>query len=221
MIECSNDRLWYKKRKRFKKRKFFWTFIILIFLAGILFYYTFIVAENIRNFIADSCYNLTTDAVNKAILYSLSPSTNYENFIEIEKNNSGEITLIKANTYNVNLVSRKLVDATQNFLSTSLEKGIGVPLLVFSGIAVISGYGPEIILNVASVASVECEFVSEFNSAGINQTLHSIYIIIKSKVNLEIPLKKYKIENQSKVLVSEAVIVGKVPDAYLNGKLFE
>ena len=61
---------------------------------------------------------------------------------------------------------------------------------------------------------------SQFIEKGINQTLHSIYVDIKGDVKLEIPFSNYKNELKSSVLVCETVLVGKVPELYLNGKLF-
>lgn len=58
--------------------------------------------------------------------------------------------------------------------------------------------------------------MSQFSHAGINQTLHRIYLNVSCSVSILTPFDtiEEKIENQ--VLISEAVIVGEVPSTYYN-----
>ena len=71
-----------------------------------------------------------------------------------------------------------------------------------------------------NVSSVTSDFESKFYSVGINQTLHSIYVLIKAEIFLEMPLGREKRTFETSVLVAENVLVGKVPEVYLGGKLF-
>ena len=52
--------------------------------------------------------------------------------------------------------------------------------------------------------------------AGINQTIHRIYLYTVCKVNIVTPLKTISNEVSNEVMVAEAVIVGPVPDSYYN-----
>jgi hypothetical protein len=71
-----------------------------------------------------------------------------------------------------------------------------------------------------SIVSVESNFTSTFQSVGINQTLHSIYVSVICNINVHFPLYVKNQSTLTKILISEAVLVGKVPDVYLNGGLF-
>ena len=66
-----------------------------------------------------------------------------------------------------------------------------------------------------------CNFESEFTSVGINQTLHSIYVCVNIESIINIPFNSSSITHNSKVLLSETILVGKVPELYLNGKIFD
>ena len=57
-------------------------------------------------------------------------------------------------------------------------------------------------------------------SVGINQTLHSIYINVESKVNVGLSLSNQTIIVNSSILVAETILVGKIPEVYLSGNLF-
>ena len=61
-----------------------------------------------------------------------------------------------------------------------------------------------------------CDFVSYFQSAGINQTLHKIYIDVYADVSIVTPIDQPTIQVKAEVLVCENLIVGKILDSYLN-----
>ena len=64
--------------------------------------------------------------------------------------------------------------------------------------------------------SVETDLKTEFKEAGINQTLHRIYLEVRCNVNILTP---YDVINETivnQVLLIEGLIVGNIPDAYYN-----
>lgn len=70
------------------------------------------------------------------------------------------------------------------------------------------------------IGNVLCKFSSKFTSAGINQTLHSIFVDVQTSVSIILPTRTVQVGGSSQVLIAESVIVGKVPDVYLNGNIF-
>lgn len=58
--------------------------------------------------------------------------------------------------------------------------------------------------------------MSEFESVNINQTIHKIYFDLNTILNVFTPVGAFGEDINSKVLLTEAVIVGKIPDAYYN-----
>ena len=62
--------------------------------------------------------------------------------------------------------------------------------------------------------------MSKFTSVGINQTLHSIYIDVISTIELNMPLNSATSTCKTQILISETILVGKVPDIYLKDGLF-
>ena len=102
-----------------------------------------------------------------------------------------------------------------NFLELS-KKPIKIPLGSFSGVSIFAGLGPKITYEINPYGEVFCYFTSNFETAGINQTYHKLYLIIKIKVNVVLPLKNVLVNSESEVLLCETLIVGKIPEVYLN-----
>jgi hypothetical protein len=68
----------------------------------------------------------------------------------------------------------------------------------------------------STIGNVETELVSQFSHAGINQTLHRIYLNVNCKVTILTPFDTIEENITNQVLIAEAVIVGEVPSNYYN-----
>ena len=64
--------------------------------------------------------------------------------------------------------------------------------------------------------TVETDLRTEFKEAGINQTLHRIYLEVKCNVSILTPYDTINETRTNQVLLVEGVIVGTIPDAYYN-----
>ena len=79
-----------------------------------------------------------------------------------------------------------------------------------------SGFGPRIPLRIASTGSVETNIRSEFEAQGVNQTIHRVYLDIKTNVNILTSLETIEKSIENQVLIAENVIIGKIPSTYYN-----
>ncbi len=66
-----------------------------------------------------------------------------------------------------------------------------------------------------------CDCLSSLTSAGINQTLHTVSLEVTASVEIVLPSGPRDVSTVTDVLLCESVIVGKVPDAFFGGNLFE
>ena len=64
--------------------------------------------------------------------------------------------------------------------------------------------------------TVETDLKSEFKEAGINQTLHRIYLEVRCNVNILTPYNTIKETIVNQVLLAEGVIIGNIPSTYYN-----
>ena len=87
------------------------------------------------------------------------------------------------------------------------------------GSKLLAHYGPEINLILLPVGTVEVTPRDSFQEAGINQTRHKIYLDLASKIKVVIPFISSTVDIELQVPVADAIIVGEVPETYLNLKL--
>ena len=62
---------------------------------------------------------------------------------------------------------------------------------------------------------MDCIIEGDFRSVGINQVIHSIYAVVNVKVFIDVPFDEQSNEFSTKVLLTENIIVGKIPEIYL------
>ena len=155
------------------KRKSIIKFFAIIIVFVIVFCIFFTSSTKLVLNSGKSIYKSKIMAVSyEAIDKSLNQNERLENLILIEKDTSNNISYISANTYKINSLA---IDISKNFLeyvSTSFDKGIPIPIGAFTGIGLFSGIGKKIMVKLVVVTSVKCEIVSEFQEMGINQTRH-------------------------------------------------
>ena len=220
MIECTENYIWHKKRKKKPFKRFFSLILVFTIIIGLYQYYKKAICGQVFNVCSKQAYALSTEAVNNAMLVSLNNKVEYSDLVFVEKNNSGDIVYMSTNSLKVNTINREVANETNKILKNKLNDGFIVPLGVFTGINFLSGYGEKVNVKVVNTPSVICEFKSKFTSVGINQTLHSIYIDVISKVELNMPLNSATASCKTQILISETILVGKVPDIYLKDGLF-
>ncbi len=202
-----------KKRKMKFKYKFLISIIVILVLGFI--YLTTIVNPIIFNYNKAVVEHNSVDILNNSIKNSLSDYL-YDDLVTIQKNDSGDITLISCNSSNVNKLSNTITSHCQTDLKSLENTGINIALLTFTGIPFLNGIGPKINIKTTPVGYCDSKYISKFTSCGINQTLHQLSIIVSAKVDVLLPIKTFEIEVNTEVLVCESIIVGKIPQVYLN-----
>ena len=154
------------------------------------------------------------------VLISISDGVRYEDLVSIERDAAGDITAVSANALKINKIARDAASISQANLKNLSLNGIPVPLGALTGIEALAGFGPRIHIRIIPVSSVTCAFSSEFESVGINQTKHSIYLNVVADISIVMPSRTEKFAVKTDILVCECVLVGEVPDVYLQGDIF-
>lgn len=154
----------------------------------------------------------------QAINYSIADvvrTDTYSNLTDIRRDNSGTITSISADAVTMNLLAVKVSSRAQEYLGTKSGEGIPVPLGTFSGIPFLVGRGSAINLNLKLVGAVNCNFESEFKTAGINQTEHKITLRSYAVVDIILPFYTKRTNVVVEMLFADSIIVGEVPEFML------
>ena len=83
-----------------------------------------------------------------------------------------------------------------------------------SGIRVLKNVEPKFEVELESAGNIKSNVRTEFTSVGINQTHHKIYLKIEARVGILTPFNSFGRDINTDVLISEAIIVGEVPETY-------
>ena len=66
------------------------------------------------------------------------------------------------------------------------------------------------------VGNISSSYESIFESAGINQTRHKIYLNVNMKIKVIVPFKSEEVEVATQIPISETIIVGKTPSTAID-----
>ena len=195
--------------------------VIFLVIVVVCIYTLNSVSPTIVAFSEAKIKSLTTAAVNSAIFEVMLEPISYGDLVSIEKNADGEITLIAANSMIINKLARDMAQSTETYIEKMGEQDVKIPIGTLSGSPLLAGKGFKVTIRVLPLGSVKCQFVSEFETAGINQTRHKIYLDVVATISIVLPTSQSIVKTNTPVLVSESIIVGKAPDTYLSaGSIF-
>lgn len=189
--------------------------IIVAVVIVVMLVFSFAVNPVIMDTVELRCRSLATRAMNSSIADVVMNSIIYDDLVNVISDEFGNISMIQANSLEINNLSKDLAQTCENRIEEYGETGVMIPLGTFTGIPLFVGRGPRIRVKMTPIGSVVCKFKSHFESAGINQTVHKIYVNIKADVGVVMPLSSRTLTAEQQVLISESVIVGQVPEVYL------
>ena len=191
--------------------------IIFFFVFLIIIWYTFVSLPVIKTYTYAEVKALIEKAVNISVSNVINKTLSYESLIDINYTNSGEILSFSANQYEINSITREIVKESQYQLDNLGHDGLKLNIGTLSGIPFLIGTGPMINLRLVPIGDVNSKFDSEFSSVGINITKHTLFLYINIHASIVLPIKSYEVKTTSQVLLAESIIVGKVPQVYLDG----
>lgn len=140
----------------------------------------------------------------------------YDELFTIEKDNDGNINMIKSNVGPINEIISDVAVKIQNEIDNKDRGNIEIALGSFTGFKLLSGKGPQVPIRINSIGNVETDLRSEFTEQGINQTLHRVYLQVVCEVSIVTPYNNITEKISNQVLLMENVIIGKIPNTYYN-----
>ena len=206
------------KRKKKRKKGIKIAFAIL-FLAVFISLYSF--SNRMLIEIGEASYKgVLSTASYYAIEKTLDDKFNYEELFTVHKDSSGKISMITSDSYKFNTLTTSLAENVSVYMTEYVNRGVDVPLGVFTGIKLIQGFGRPIKMKLIAIHSVKCDVISKFESAGINQTRHTLYLSVTPDVSVVTRVSSKNISDNITVMLYDNIIIGEVPEVYLAGTVF-
>ena len=202
---------------RFLIRKWLRRLAVLLFLLLVLFFvlrskYRLVINDLARTQVMNTTSDLTNDAIAKQIAAG---DIQYDRIVFFEKDLEGRITALKTNMSEVNRLKTDILNIINDEILALDNSDIGIPLGSLFFPEFLSGRGPAIPVHILSIRNSDANFVSLFSQAGINQTLHRLNMVVSIDVAVLVLGQTASFTMTSEVVVAETVIVGDVPQTYL------
>lgn len=202
--------------KRWIRRIFaLFLFVLIAFSVG-FFYLRSRYRDVIRELAETQVKNTTSDLTNDAIAKQIADGVvQYDRIVYFEKDLDGRITALKTNIGEVNRLKTDILNIINDEILALDNSDIGIPLGSLFLPELLSGRGPAIPVHILSIRNSDATFQSNFTQAGINQTLHQVTMEVSIDVSVLVLGQTASFTLESQVVVAETVIVGQVPNTFL------
>ena len=187
-----------------------------ILLLAIFVYFEFTVKDRIELAMIAQIKSLSMTIINKSVQDYINDNQDLcKNMIEINSNESGNIRSVSENMIAINSFKTGVSGyAQKNFDSFIRHHGIDVQLGNFTGLTIMSEFGPYIHMDVDATATIKCEIVTDFESCGVNQTVYHSRLNLFVDIYVGNPIRIESINFNTDFEISQTVIVGNIPNTY-------
>lgn len=160
--------------------------------------------------------NSTSDLINDAIDDQIElGNIQYDRIVYFEKDLNGRITALKTNMSEVNRLKTDILNLINDEILALDTADLGIPLGSLVLPEILSGKGPQIPVQILSIRNSDASFESYFTEAGINQTLQQLTMNVSVDVTVLVLGETSSFTVNSQVVVAETIIVGDVPETFL------
>lgn len=170
----------------------------------------------IRSLAETQVKNTASDLINDAIAEQIAAGNiRYDRIVYFEKDLNGRITALKTNIGEINRLKTDVLNIINDEILSTDESSLGVALGSLFLPEFLSGKGPKLPVKILVIRNSEADFYSDFSEAGINQTLHKLNMEVFLDVTVLVLGSTTEFTISSHMVVAETVIVGDVPETYL------
>lgn len=198
------------------KRLVFCIIILFAFAIALLIGFRSKYYPAMRSLAQNQVKTATSDLINRAIDQQIdSGNIQYDRIVYFEKDLEGRITALKTNMSEVNRLKTDILALLNDEILALDESELGVPIGSLILPEFLSGKGPSIPVRILTIRNSDASFSSSFAEAGINQTLLRLNMEVVMDVTVLVLGKTDTFTVTGQVVVAETVIVGQVPNTFL------
>ena len=161
-------------------------------------------------------YSMAVETINRAVKQAMGQGVAYEELIDAQMDAQGRVSMLRANTMRMNELASQTALLAERELGSAENQVVEIPLGAALGVSFLSGFGPRLEVQILPVGAVHTSFDTEFETAGINQTRHKIFLNLRATVSLIVPTGSQLVEVTSTVPIAESIIVAEVPESFVD-----
>jgi sporulation protein YunB len=184
--------------------------------TGLLLFFRWRFNQPVRELAQAQVINATSDLINDAIDKQIEAGDiQYDRIVYFEKDLDGGITALKTNMSEVNRLKTNTLNIINDEILALDQSDLGVPIGSIFLPEFFSGRGMSIPVQIIAIRNSDAYFESHFTQAGINQTLHRLNMCVLVDVSILVLGRSSSFTVSSEVVVAETIIIGDVPDTFL------
>ena len=178
----------------------FFTLFFLIFLIWLIFTK---LQPSFIEYAKVYSNNIANEVVNSAV-DDVFVKEEYQSLAKIMENSSENI-------------KSAIMQSMQKNIDSHKSDTVYVPLGSCSNLYFLAGLGPKVPIRIYPVSIVNADFKESFDSVGINQVKHKLYLDVSMKMSFVGMMFAQSDTVETSVLLNETIIVGDTPTYYGNG----
>ena len=191
----------------------FFTLFFLIFLIWLIFTK---LQPSVIEYAKVYSNNIANEVVNSAV-DDVFVKEEYQSLAKIMENSSENIKAIETDTAKINRLKSAIMQSMQKNIDSHKSDTVYVPLGSCSNLYFLAGLGPKVPIRIYPVSIVNADFKESFDSVGINQVKHKLYLDVSMKMSFVGMMFAQSDTVETSVLLNETIIVGDTPTYYGNG----
>ncbi|MEA4882497.1 MAG: sporulation protein YunB [Clostridia bacterium] len=159
---------------------------------------------------------IATSALNDALSEAGAMEIKYEDLMDWKTDGQGNIVAVQPNTGEINRIAATTTTRVQDALRGIESVKISVPFGQVLGSTLLAHMGPWLTVRMIPIGVVSTTVTDQFDTAGINQLRHRIFLEIEAYVKILVPLVSSSVIVASSMPIAEAIILGDVPNFYVH-----
>ena len=198
-------------RKKRRRRRII-LIVLLLVVTGLILLVELHLSPYIRELARNQAVNAASNAITDAVGEMLRrEDTDFSRVIVLEKDVHGHITALRTDMGQVERL--KILGGLIAEINT---QQLGIPLGNLLLPDLLAGTGPVLPVKAVSLTMSNADFFSDFTEAGINQTLQTLKVKFTISLTILTTVGYETVDVDSDVMVAQTVIVGTVPETYVN-----
>lgn len=209
----------YRRHKRGFNRYFIRAFCLIISILIVIVFavraFEAKASQFSRDYIVNFAGQITTDALSDAVENTLNNlAFDYNDLAIVRYSSDGKVKSVETNSKNINIFKAAVTKSAQDEVAKIKRSEMKIPLGAFTGLTLLSNAGPDIPLTFCLTGNFNSKIESSFESAGINQTIHHIKLIITSHIVTGSVDHQGEMTFDTDYELAQSVIVGEIPTTY-------
>lgn len=215
MCNVSLNSLSVKQRHIIFKKLKIYLFLTGILLIGIVVFIEIQLVPLEKKSVKKQSRSVAVKIINEVVENTLNKyDFSYPDISNINYSSDGDVKSIETHSALVNKIKSEVTTSIQNELDKEKVYCFSVPLGSLTKLNEFSSMGPDVEISFRLSGFVNSKIKSTFESVGVNQTVHHIYLVICANVITISPEYSKEIEIETDFEIAQTVIVGNTPSMY-------